>query len=99
MNCAHERDASFHLQSEDRKFVSVAADVSREAPAESSELMGSLKLEGGDSGGTRDRNLSGSLQLQSDSGAESGPTPKTASSVSLAESVHSSSNSEFSTLH
>lgn len=90
---------SIDLQSEDRRSAGIAADVSREALAESSEVMGPSKLEGEDSGSARDKYLAGSLQLESDGGAESDPTPKTASSVSLAESVHSSSNSEFGTLH
>ncbi|XP_023809816.1 KICSTOR complex protein SZT2 isoform X3 [Oryzias latipes] len=90
-----EVDILADSESEDRRSAGIAADVSREALAESSEVMGPSKLEGEDSGSARDKYLAGSLQLESDGGAESDPTPKTASSVSLAESVHSSSNTSI----
>lgn len=79
---------SVRLQSDDRKSTSLLVEVSAEAAADSSEAAeaeASVSVTG-------DRGQP--LQLQSECGADSHSPPKTASSISLAESVQSASHSE-----
>lgn len=91
---------SVHLQSEDKKSISVAADTPSDSTAEASEPARASRPEAPDNVSqssfsmAADRGQPGTPQLQPERFTEPNSPPKTPSSVSLAESMQSASHSE-----
>ena len=86
---------SVHLQSEDRKSSSLAPDTSTDSAVEASEARRGGGPEADEAAGVLgDRCQPGSLQLQSHGCSENSSPPKTASSLSLNESLQSASRGE-----
>lgn len=86
-----------HLQSEDKKSVSVAADTACDTAAEASEPIRALKPEAEDTVSQSSVGMMGERgPLHTERSSETTSPPKTPSSVSLAESMQSASHSETS---
>ncbi|XP_072246292.1 KICSTOR complex protein SZT2 isoform X3 [Leuresthes tenuis] len=89
-----EAEAQADSESEDKRSICLVADAPGDATAEAIEPVRAVKLEGDDT-----VNVVGgrcppiTLQLQTECCTEPSSPPKMASSVSLAESVHSASHS------
>lgn len=97
---AHLYLNSVHLQSEDKKSITVAADAPSDTTAEASEPIRALKPEAHDMvsqssfSTVGDGGQPSTPQLQPERCPEATSPPKTPSSVSLAESMQSASHSE-----
>lgn len=91
---------SVHLQSEDRKSISVAADAPGDTTTDACEPIRALRPEADDSvyqspvSTVGDQGQPSTPQLHTDRCPEPTSPPKTPSSVSLAESMQSASHSE-----
>ena len=87
---------SVHLQSEDKKSISVAADTACDTAAEASEPVRALKPEAEDTVSQSSVSMGDRGLLHTERSSETTSPPKTPSSVSLAESMQSASHSETS---